>query len=55
MPLKDRIAMWFAWHFLPKRIVYWCAVRVGAEASEIYSKTDVPSITIVDALRAWKK
>jgi hypothetical protein len=26
--MSERVWIWLAWH-LPRRLVYWCAIRVG--------------------------
>lgn len=47
---------WIAWH-LPKRLVYWCAVRVGAHATvgAKYGRTIVPELRMMEALDRWPK
>jgi hypothetical protein len=51
--MKDKFLMWLAFN-LPKRLVMWCAVRVGAHATTgQYSETVVPQITFMDALGRW--
>jgi hypothetical protein len=53
--MKEKIAMWFAYK-LPKRIVYWAAIRMAAYASSgRYSTTIVPHLTVMDALERWEK
>lgn len=50
---RDKFVMWVAWK-LPKRLVYWCAVRVTAQASQGgYAHEEVPSISAMDALDRW--
>lgn len=54
MRLSDRIILWLAWH-LPKRLVYWCAVRVMAHATtKTWSSQEVPSLYAMDALKRWE-
>lgn len=51
--MKEKIMMWFAWH-LPKGIVYWCAQRVLANATQgEWSHQEVPALLAMDALRRW--
>lgn len=51
----DKMWMHLAW-MLPKRLVYWCAVRVGAHASTgQYSRDIVPELRLMDALDRWPK
>lgn len=39
---------------LPKSIAYWCAIRVGAHATQgQYSDQEVPALTFMDALKRW--
>lgn len=43
----------FVWK-LPKSIVYWCAIRLGANATQgEYSNQSVTDLTFVDALKRW--
>ena len=47
--------MWLAWK-LPKRLVMWAAVRVGAHATQgKYENQVVPDLTFLDALKRWDK
>jgi len=40
---------------LPRKLVYWCAVRVGAHATQgPYSNQEVPALTFMDALKRWE-
>jgi hypothetical protein len=49
----DNLWMALAWK-LPRRLVYWCAVRVGAHATTgAYSSQVVPDLTFTDALQRW--
>lgn len=44
---------WLAWK-LPKGLVYWCALRVGAHATTgEYSNQTVPELTLIDATQRW--
>lgn len=45
---------WLAWR-LPKPLVMWAAVRLGAHATTgAYSDTVVPELTFMDALKRWE-
>lgn len=49
----DKLCMAIVWR-LPKRLVMWAAVRVGAHATTgKYGDTVTPSLTVVDALNRW--
>ena len=52
--LAERACMWLAWK-LPHRLVYWCAIRVAANATQgAHSNQEVPALTIMDALKSWE-
>lgn len=52
--LKDKIIMWIAYR-LPKRLVYWCAIRVSAHATTgKYSSQIVSELRAMDAIRRWE-
>lgn len=52
--LKEKICLWLAYK-LPRRLVMWCAVRVGANATTgEYSNQIVPELRFMDALQRWK-
>jgi hypothetical protein len=49
----EKIWMWIAWR-LPHTLVMWCAIRVGAHATQgEYSSQVVPDLTFMDALQRW--
>jgi len=51
--LKEKIIMSIVWA-LPRRLIYWCAIRFGAHATTgKYSNTVVPELTFTDALNRW--
>jgi hypothetical protein len=62
---KKRIRFWwhrhkhsrFFWAWaeaLPKKLVYYAALRIGAHATTgVYSDTVVPELTFLDALQRW--
>ena len=52
--MKDKIARWIAWA-LPNRVVYWCAIRLTANATTgKYGDTSVPDLLVIDALDRWE-
>ena len=49
----EKICIWLAWH-LPKQLVYWCAVRVGANATTgCYGHLMVVDTLYLDVLKRW--
>jgi hypothetical protein len=51
--MMEKIYIWVAWH-LPRTLVKWCAVRVGAHATVgRYSGQVVPDLKFMDALERW--
>lgn len=51
--LMDRLAMAIAWA-LPRRVVMWCAIRVGAHATQgEFSNQIVPDLGFMDAVKRW--
>ena len=49
----EKIAQAIAWR-LPRRLVYWCAVRLMAHATQgQYSSQVVPELSAMDALQRW--
>lgn len=50
---KEKLMLAFVWK-LPKSIVYWCAIRLGTNATQgEYSNQSVTDLTFVDALKRW--
>lgn len=50
----EKTMMWFVWK-LPKSLVYWCAIRLGAHATTgKYETQIVPELNFMDALQRWK-
>jgi hypothetical protein len=44
-----------AW-WLPRRLVYWCAIRLGCHATQGQWDTESPTtLLMVDALNRWEK
>ena len=53
MSRKDKVALWVACK-LPKRIVYWAAFRVIANATTgEHSQQIAPKLTCVEAMARW--
>lgn len=51
--MSEKIWMWIAWR-LPRTLVMWCAMRVGAHATQgQYSDQEVPALTFMDAMKRW--
>ena len=52
---KTKAWQWLA-HRMPKKLVYFCAIRLGAYATcGKYGDTIVPELTFMDALGRWEK
>jgi hypothetical protein len=53
--LKEKFLLWLVWK-LPRTLVYWCAIRVGSEATtDQYSNQCVPDLLFMDALKRWER
>ncbi len=51
--MKDKIARWVVWR-LPKRLVFWCYIRLHAKATcTQYSHLTPDEVTWDMALKAW--
>jgi hypothetical protein len=51
----ERLWVNLAW-LMPRRLVYWCAVRLLAHATTgRYSRTVVPELDALTALRRWHR
>lgn len=51
--LSERTWTWLAWR-LPRRLVLWAAIRLGAHATTgEYSDTVVPEMAFTEALKRW--
>jgi hypothetical protein len=51
--IRDKLAMRIAW-LLPRRIVMWAAVRLGANATQgQWGTQEVPALLFMDALKRW--
>lgn len=52
---KDRVCIWLAWHVLPKRLVMWSFMRVGAWATTgAYSNQNATTLTFLEAAKRWE-
>jgi hypothetical protein len=52
--MLDRLYHLLVWHVLPRRLVYWCAIRLGAHATTgPHGNTVVPELTFIEALQRW--
>lgn len=50
---KEKLVMFVAWR-LPKSLVYWCAIRVGANATQGEFGNESPTdLNFVTALKRW--
>ena len=50
-----KVSRWIAWR-LPKKVVYWAAIRLIAYAtSGRYGNTVVPELGAMDALKRWEE
>lgn len=51
--MREKLLIFIAWH-LPRSLVAWCAIRLGAHATQgQYSSQVVPELTFMDALKRW--
>jgi hypothetical protein len=51
---RTRLALWLTWR-LPRRVVYWCAIRLFAHGTTgRYGHTVAPELTVMDALERWE-
>ena len=52
--MRDKIYLKLAW-LLPKRLAYWCAIRVGAHATTgEHGDTIIPELTFMEVLKRWE-
>lgn len=50
----ERLYKWIAW-MLPRRLVYWCAIRLLAHATQgKWGSQEVPQLRAMDALQRWE-
>ena len=51
----EKMLIWFVWR-LPRRLAYWCAIRVISHATTgPYSDQVVPELYAMEALKRWDK
>lgn len=51
--MMEKLWIKLAW-LMPKKLVYWCAIRLGANATQNeYSNQVVPELKFMDALKRW--
>jgi len=50
--MMSKFWMWVAWR-LPHDLVYWCAMRVAANATMLASDVSAPDLRAMDALKRW--
>ena len=51
--ILEKLCISLAWR-LPKRLVYWCAIRVNAHATTgQYSNQIMGDLTIEDSMKRW--
>jgi hypothetical protein len=54
-PLREKVLMLIAWR-LPRSLVYWCALRLLAHATQgKYGNQVVPELLAIDALKRWEE
>jgi len=52
--LLEKMLLAIVWH-LPKKLVYWCAIRLMAHATAgQYSSQIVSELNVMDALKRWE-
>lgn len=51
--MSEKIVMHLAW-MMPRRLAYWCAIRVGAHATTgKWGHEETPALKFTDALKRW--
>lgn len=49
----EKLMLWFVWK-LPRKLVMWCYLRVGAHATTgRFGNTIATDITMMEALKRW--
>lgn len=52
--MREKVLMWIVWR-LPHAVVYWCAIRVGCNATQgKWSNKSPTGLLFMDALKRWK-
>jgi len=50
----ESLTIKLAW-LMPRRLVYWCAIRLGAHATTgAHREQVVPDLKFMDALQRWR-
>lgn len=53
-PIIDSICATIAFRLVPKRVAYWCTIRLIAHATTgEYSRQITPDLKAIDALNRW--
>lgn len=51
--LAEKLLIKIVWR-LPRTMVMWCAIRVGAHATNgKWSSQEVPALSFIDAIQRW--
>lgn len=52
--MTDRIIAWMAYNIIPKRLAYWCYIRVHSYATVTKFKDKTPDqVNCFEAMKAW--
>lgn len=52
--MTENLIIGLAW-FVPRRLAYWCAIRVMAHATTgKWGQTEAPALLAMDALNRWE-
>jgi hypothetical protein len=52
--MSEKALLFVVWK-LPRKLVYWCAIRVMAHATQgQYGNQEVPALLAMDALKRWE-
>lgn len=55
MPFHEKVWIFIAWR-LPRRLAFWCALRVMAHATTgRWGNQIVPELLFIDAVERWEK
>jgi len=50
----EKFWIWLSWK-MPRKLAYWCAIRVGAHATTgKYGDTVVPGLSMMDMFKRWE-
>jgi len=54
MTMIEKLTIKIAW-LVPRRLAYWCAIRVGAHATKgKWGAEETPALLFSDVLRRWE-